>query len=252
MKLFLRVLTIAIYLFMYLPIVVIVIFSFSQSEILSLPIRGWTLDWYRQAFADAALRTAFWNSIRVAAGATLTALTLGTLGAFAVQRFRFFGRDAFRTAVVLPILLPGILTGVAMLSFFARIGMPLGLLTVLIGHATFGFPVVFNTLAARLARLPRNLEEAAFDLGAVPFQAFWRVTLPSLRSAIITGSLLAFTLSFDEIVVTIFLTGQQNTLPMEIWARLRFGMTPEINAVVTVILIVSAGLVILSQRFAKE
>jgi len=123
---------------------------------------------------------------------------------------------------------------------------------VIIGHATFGLPVIFNTMAARLARLPRSLEEAAADLGATPVQAFWRVGLPSIRSALIAGALLAFTLSFDEIIVTIFLTGNQNTLPMEIWARLRFGMTPEINAVVTIILLVSGLLVVLSQRLTRE
>lgn len=245
-------LTILVYAFMHLPIIVIIIFSFSKGEILSLPIPGWTLDWYRQAFQDERLRAGLLNSLKVAASATIVASILGTLGAYAVQRYRFFGRKTFRAAVVIPILLPGIITGVAMLTFFAATNIPLGLLTVIIGHATFGFPVIFNTMAARLARLPRSLEEAAADLGATPVQAFWRVGLPSIRSALIAGALLAFTLSFDEIIVTIFLTGNQNTLPMEIWARLRFGMTPEINATVTIILLVSGLLVVLSQRLTRE
>jgi spermidine/putrescine transport system permease protein len=244
--------TLAVYLFMHLPIIVIIIFSFSEGRILALPIKGWTLDWYREALADNRLRTGLANSLKVATSATFLASVLGTLGAFAVQRHKFFGRQAFRAAVVIPILLPGIVTGVAMLTFFARAGIPLGLLTVIIGHATFGFPVVFNTMAARLARLPHSLEEAAADLGATPVQAFRRVVFPSIRSALIAGALLAFTLSFDEIIVTIFLTGAQNTLPMEIWARLRFGMTPEINATVTIILLVSGVLVVLSQRLMRE
>jgi spermidine/putrescine transport system permease protein len=244
--------TLLVILFMHLPIVVIVLFSFSDKNFMALPIRGYTLDWYRQASEDDRLRTALKNSLIVAAGATVSASILGTLGAFAVQRWTFFGRGAFRSAVVIPILLPGIVTGVAMLSFFGSIGFPLGLTTVIIGHATFGFPVVFNTMNARLSRLPRSLEEAASDLGATPWQTFWRVTFPSIRSALVAGALLAFTLSFDEIVVTIFLTGQDNTLPMEIYSRLRFGLTPEINATVTVILLVSAILVVLSTLLTRK
>jgi len=244
--------TFAVLLFMHLPIVVIVLFSFSDKRVLTLPIRGWTFDWYLQAFNDDRLRIGLMNSLKVACSATLLATLLGTLAAFAITRWRFYGRNAFRAAVAIPILLPGIVTGVAMLSFFGAAGIPLGLLTVIIGHATFGFPVVFNTMNARLSRLPRSLEEAAADLGATPVQAFWRVTFPAMRSALIAGALLAFTLSFDEIVVTIFLTGPDNTLPMEIYSRLRFGMTPEINAVVTIILLVSGFLVLASVWFGRK
>ena len=244
--------TLLVYLFMHLPIAVIILFSFSQSEILSLPISGWTFDWYREALQDDRLIIALQNSLKIASTATILASILGTLGALAVQRYQFWGRGTFRAAVILPILLPGIITGVAMLSFFTTIGLPLGLMTVIIGHATFGFPLVFNTVASRLARLPKNLEEAAADLGANPRQTFQKVLFPAMRSAIIAGALLAFTLSFDEIIVTLFLTGQQNPLPTEIWARLRFGMTPEINATVTMILILSCILVLFSQRFSKE
>lgn len=243
-------LTFLVYLFMYLPILVIIVFSFSEGRVLSLPIKGWTLDWYHEAIMDERLQAGLFNSLRVAVAATSIAAILGTLAALAVQRYRFFGREAFRAAVILPIILPGIITGVAMLSFFATLDLPLGLFTVILGHATFGFPVVFNTVAARISRLPRSLEEAAADLGAPPWQAFWKVVFPGIRSALISGTLLAFTLSFDEIIVTIFLTGQENTLPMEIWARLRFGMTPIINATVSLILLSSVGLVLLSQKFA--
>jgi spermidine/putrescine transport system permease protein len=244
--------TLGVFLFMHLPVAVIILFSFSDKRTLSLPIRGWTLDWYRAAFEDERLQAGLINSLKVAAVATILATLLGTLGAFAVSRWRFPGRAAFRSAVIIPILLPGIVTGVAMLSFFGAIGFPLGLLTVIVGHATFGLPVVFNTLNARLARLPRSLEEAAADLGATPAQVFWRVIFPAIRSAMIAGALLAFTLSFDEIVVTIFLTGPDNTLPMEVYSRLRFGMTPEINAVVTLILLASGVFVLLSTQFTRR
>ncbi len=244
--------TFLVYLFMYLPILVIVAFSFSAGRVLSLPIKGWTLNWYAQALMDARLQAGLFNSLRVAIASVTIAAILGTLAAWAVQRYRFFGQEAFRAAVILPIILPGIITGVAMLSFFASLDLPLGLVTVIIGHATFGFPIVFNTVAARISRLPRNLEEAAADLGSPPWSAFWQVVFPGIRSALLSATLLAFTLSFDEIIVTIFLTGQENTLPMEIWARLRFGMTPEINATVTLILLVSVGLVLLSQRLRNR
>ena len=244
--------TFLVYLFMYLPILVIVAFSFSAKRVLSLPIEGWTLNWYAQALMDARLQAGLFNSLRVAIASVTIAAILGTLAAWAVQRYRFFGQEAFRAAVILPIILPGIITGVAMLSFFASLDLPLGLVTVIIGHATFGFPIVFNTVAARISRLPRNLEEAAADLGSPPWSAFWKVVFPGIRSALLSATLLAFTLSFDEIIVTIFLTGQENTLPMEIWARLRFGMTPEINATVTLILLVSVGLVLVSQRLGNR
>ena len=244
--------TFLVYLFMYLPILVIVAFSFSAKRVLSLPIEGWTLNWYAQALMDARLQAGLFNSLRVAIASVTIAAILGTLAAWAVQRYHFFGQEAFRAAVILPLILPGIITGVAMLSFFASLDLPLGLVTVIIGHATFGFPVVFNTVAARISRLPRNLEEAAADLGSPPWSAFWQVVFPGIRSALLSATLLAFTLSFDEIIVTIFLTGQENTLPMEIWARLRFGMTPEINATVTLILLVSVGLVLVSQRLGNR
>ena len=244
--------TFLVYLFMYLPILVIVAFSFSAKRVLSLPIEGWTLNWYAQALMDARLQAGLFNSLRVAIASVTIAAILGTLAAWAVQRYRFFGQEAFRAAVILPLILPGIITGVAMLSFFASLDLPLGLVTVIIGHATFGFPIVFNTVAARISRLPRNLEEAAADLGSPPWSAFWKVVFPGIRSALLSATLLAFTLSFDEIIVTIFLTGQENTLPMEIWARLRFGMTPEINATVTLILLVSVGLVLVSQRLGNR
>jgi spermidine/putrescine transport system permease protein len=238
--------------FLYLPIAIIILFSFSQKRVLSLPITGWTFDWYHQVITDTRLQLGLLHSLQVAAIAVPISAILGTLAALAVQRYDFWGRNLFRSAVALPITLPGIIMGVAMLSFFSSLDVPLGLPTLIVGHATFGFPVVFSTVAARVARLPKSLEEAAADLGSTPWQAFWRVIFPALRSALLAGVLLAFALSFDEIIVTIFLTGQQNTLPMEIWARLRFGLTPEINAIVTLILLVSVGVVLASQRLSQN
>jgi spermidine/putrescine transport system permease protein len=177
---------------------------------------------------------------------------LGTLAALAIHRYRFPGKGAFLFVATLPIVLPGVVTGIAMLLFFSFFNVQLSLWTVLVGHATFCIVLVLNNVLARLVRVPRELEEAASDLGANALRTFWHVTLPSIRTAVLSGALLAFTLSFDEVVVTFFLTGRQNTLPMEIWGRLRRGFTPEINAVATLIIAVSIVLIVSSQAALKE
>lgn len=233
--------------FLYLPIAVLVGMSFNNSRILSLPFQGFTWAWYQRAFHDAAIRVALWNSIQVAAAATLLATLFGLLAAFAIYRYQFFGRNAFRIALNLPILLPGIVTGVAMLAYFSNLGLELSLWTIILGHAVFGLPVALGPILTRLGQFPRSLEEAAYDLGAKPAAVFTGVIFPYIRSAVIAGALLAFTLSFDEVVVTIFLTGRDNTLPMEIWGRLRTNITPEIAAIATLVLLASGVLVLASQ-----
>jgi spermidine/putrescine transport system permease protein len=239
--------TIGVYSFLYLPIVVLVVISLNDSPILSLPFKGVTFDWYTRSFNDAAIRLSLFNSLKVAAAATVLATGFGLLAAFAIYRYQFFGKNAFRIALNLPILLPGIVTGVAMLAYFSDLGWELSLATVIIGHAVFGIPVAFGPMVTRLSQFPRSLEEAAYDLGAKPAQVFRDVIFPYIRSAIISGALLAFTLSFDEVVVTIFLTGRDNTLPIEIWGRLRTNITPEIAAIATLISVASGAIVLLSQ-----
>lgn len=238
--------------FLYLPIAVLVMMSFNDSRILALPIRGLTFDWYITALQDEPLRDSLWNSLKVAGVATVLATFFGLLAAFAIYRYRFPGRSAFRIALNLPILLPGIVTGVAMLAFFSDLGFGLSLGTVILGHVVFGIPVALGPLLTRLGQFPRSLEEAAYDLGAKPAQVFLDVVFPYIRSAVIAAALLAFTLSFDEVVVTIFLTGRDNTLPMEIWGRLRTSITPEIAAIATVVLLTSTILVLLSQRISAR
>jgi spermidine/putrescine transport system permease protein len=238
--------------FLYLPLLVLVVISFNDSPILSLPFKGFTLHWYQLSFNDAAIRLALLSSLKVAAAATLLATSLGLLAAFAVYRHAFWGKNAFRIALNLPILLPGIVTGVAMLAYFSDLGWELSLLTVILGHAVFGIPVAFGPILTRLGQFPRSLEEAAADLGATPTQVWFDVVFPYIRSAVISAALLAFTLSFDEIVVTIFLTGRDNTLPIEIWGRLRTNITPEIAAVATLISAASGAVVLLSQRLPSD
>lgn len=238
--------------FLYLPIAVLIGMSFNNSRILSLPFKGFTLNWYSMVYHDVALRVSLLNSVKVAAMATVLATGFGLLAAFAIYRYRFLGKTAFRIALNLPILLPGVVTGVAMLAYFSNLGLELSLGTVILGHAVFGLPVALGPILTRLGQFPRSLEEAAYDLGAVPAQVFWGVVFPFIRSAVIAGALLAFTLSFDEVIVTIFLTGRDNTLPIEIWARLRTDITPEIAAVATLVLAASTAIVLLSQWAATE
>ncbi|GAB4381989.1 MAG: hypothetical protein Kow00121_41540 [Elainellaceae cyanobacterium] len=239
--------SVLVYVFLYLPIAVLVLMSFNDSAILALPFKGATLDWYELTFGDRAIQQSLLNSLKVAGTATVLATGLGLLAAWAIYRYQFLGKGSFRVALNLPILLPGIVTGVAMLAYFSDLGWELSLGTVIIGHAVFGIPVALGPMLTRLSQFPRSLEEAAADLGAKPAEVFRDVIFPYIRSAVISGALLAFTLSFDEVVVTIFLTGRDNTLPMEIWGRLRTDITPEIAAVATLVLAASAVLVVLSQ-----
>jgi spermidine/putrescine transport system permease protein len=241
-----------VFLFLYLPLFVVVLYSFSATKVNAWPIRGYTLDWYRQLSQDEDIHDSIRLSLTVGLIAASTAVVLGTLAAFAIDRFNFPGKQAIRFFVVLPIVLPGIVTGVAMLSFFTLLGWPLSKWTIIIGHATFCITLILNNVIARLGQLPRNLDEASADLGATPVRTFWRVTFPLIRPAILAGAILAFTLSFDEVVVTFFLTGRDKTLPLLIWGRLRQGISPEINAVASVIVLVSLIGVLLSNRLSRQ
>jgi len=232
--------------FLYLPITVLVVFSFNDSRILSLPLRGFTWKWYEALLHNADLQVAIYNSFYVGICATILTLIIGVPAALALDRFNFPGKTVFRRFVLLPLALPGVITGISMMNMFKVFGVTLSLETVILGHATALVSVVATQVFARLQRLNRSYEEASSDLGAKPFQTFWYVTLPNIRSAVIGSALLSFTLSFDEIPVTFFLTGRDNTLPMYIWSTLRRGITPEINAVGTLIIIFSLGLIILS------
>lgn len=238
--------------FMYGPIVTLVIFSFNSNPITRLPLTGWTFDWYIKAFSNEIMLTALKNSLIVASAAVTICLCIGIPTAFALDRYDFPGKVFFRRLVILPITLPGLITGVSMLNFFAIVGLPLSLMTVLIGHGTALTAIVVTNVWARLQRFDRRIEEASADLGAKPLQTFWHITLPNIRTAMIGSSLIAFTLSFDEIPVTYFLTGRDNTLPMYIWSTIRRGMTPEINAIGSVIIGVSIILLFLSVFIMTE
>jgi spermidine/putrescine transport system permease protein len=228
-----------VYAFLYLPIIVLVVYSFSGSGVGGFPPSSWTLEWYRQLFVDGALWDAVRNSLTVAAVAVAIALGLGLPAALALDRTNFPGKALFRRLVLLPLILPGIITGLSLLMLFVAAGMKLSLITVTLGHGTALISVATTEIFAGLQKLERTQEEASLDLGASPWRTFWRITLPNLRVSLVAAGLLIFTLSLDEIAVSFFLIGRDNTLPLEIWSRLRRGITPEINAISTLMLLFS-------------
>ena len=237
-----------VFAFIYLPIVVLILYSFNRDGVGGFPPRHFTLDWYRQLFSDSAIWDSVINSLIVAAASVALSLTLGLLAALALDRANFPGKALFRRLVLLPLILPGIITGLSLLMVAVFAGMQLSLFTVFLGHGTALISVATTELFAGLQKLDRAQEEASLDLGATPWQTFWRVTLPNLKLSLIAAGLLIFTLSMDEIAVTFFLIGRDNTLPLEIWGRLRRGITPEINAISTLIFAVSVALIVVWYR----
>ena len=237
-----------VYAFLYLPIIVLVVYSFNGSGVGGFPPSSWTIEWYHQLFADAALWDAVLNSLIVAAIAVAISLGLGLPAALALDRTQFPGKAAFRRLVLLPLILPGIITGLSLLILFVAVGMKLSLVTITLGHGTALISVATTELFAGLQKLDRAQEEASLDLGANHWRTFWGVTLPNLRVSLIAAALLIFTLSLDEIAVSFFLIGRDNTLPLEIWSRLRRGITPEINAISTLILFFSIGTILIWYR----
>jgi putative spermidine/putrescine transport system permease protein len=216
--------------FIYIPLSLVVIYAFNASGTSAWPPSGFTTDWVLAALANTGLKQAFLTSIVVALGATVVAVVLGALASLAVARYSFFGRESISFVVILAIALPGIVTGMALSTTFASLDVPLGYLSIIIGHATFCIVLVYNNAVARLRRTSRSFEEASADLGADTFQTFRYVTFPALRSALIAGGLLAFALSFDEIIVTIFLAGGVQTLPLWIYQSFRLAnQVPLVN-----------------------
>ena len=234
-----------VFVFIYLPIVVLIVYSFNRDGVGGFPPGHLTLNWYRQLFGDGAIWTSVLNSLIVAACSVALSLTLGLLAALALDRASFPGKSLFRRLVLLPLILPGIITGLSLLMFAVYAGAHLSLLTVFLGHGTALISVATTELFAGLQKMDRSQEEASLDLGATPLQTFWRVTLPNLKLSLIAAGLLVFTLSMDEIAVTFFLIGRDNTLPLEIWGRLRRGITPEINAVSALIFAASVILIVI-------
>ena len=254
-KVLLRVAVAIVLAFIYIPLIVIAIYAFNSSNLLEWPPPSLTLHWFPEAIKDPGARSAFVTSLKVGVVATGLAILLGTLAAMAVARHRFFGREAVSFLVVLPIALPGIVTGVALSDTFTQIlGISLSLFTVIVGHATFCIVVVYNNVVARLRRSSGSIDEASADLGANPWQTFRYVTLPTMSTALVAGALLAFALSFDEIIVTRFTIGAgQETLPIWIFNNLfRPNQIPIVNVVAVIVVLLSIVPVYLAYRLTRE
>ena len=241
--------------FIYIPLIVLAIYAFNSSNILEWPPPGLTLDWFPKAIENEFAREAFVTSIKAGIAATAIAIVLGTLASLAVARHRFFGRETISFLVILPIALPGIVTGVALSNTFTQVlGVDLSLFTVIVGHATFCIVVIYNNVVARLRRVSTSFEEASADLGAHSWQTFRFITFPNLRSALGAGALLAFGLSFDEIIVTTFTIGAgEETLPIWIFRNLfRPNQLPIVNAVAVIVVLISIVPVYLAHRLTRE
>ncbi|WP_328320576.1 ABC transporter permease [Kribbella sp. NBC_00382] len=254
-KILLRVLTALILGVIYVPLALVVINSFNVNKTFAWPPRDLTLEWWKRAAESQGALDALWVSGRVGLAATLIALVLGTMIAFALQRFSFYGRDAVSLLVILPIALPGIVTGIALNNAFRTIfGWQLGFATIVVAHATFCIVTVFNNVIARLRRTGIQLEQASADLGASAFTTFRLVTFPLLRSALLAGALLAFALSFDEIIVTTFTAGaQQQTLPIWIFNNLfRPNQAPIVNVIAAAMIVISIIPVWLAQKLSGD
>ncbi|GGZ06112.1 spermidine/putrescine ABC transporter permease [Streptomyces olivaceoviridis] len=241
----------------YVPLLLVLVNSLNPDRTASWPPPGLTVRWWSVAAHNSGARDALWVSVKAGLGATAVALVLGTLIAFAVARHRFFGRDTVSFIVVLPIALPGIVTGIALNSAFSTVleplGVGLGLFTVIVGHATFCIVVVFNNVVARLRRTAGSYEEAAMDLGATSFRAFVDITFPLVRSALLAGGLLAFALSFDEIVTTFTAGPGIETLPIWIFGNMtRPQQAPVVNVVAAVLVLLSVIPIYLAQRLSAD
>lgn len=246
----LTVYSIVVMIFLFLPIGLIVLFSFHSSPRLAFPFEGLSLRWYREVFIRADLIPALFNSLIVAGATTLISMTLGVLAGLGLTRSRSRFASIVGVLTSLPILMPGLFLGVALLSLFAMLKIHLSLLTVIIGHTIYTIPYFILVIRSRLERFDLMLEEASRDLGANRFQTFHLVTLPIIRSSVIGASLLVFALSFDEFLITFFIIGSDSTLPMLIWSMLRRTINPSVNAVATMILTFSLILILVGNRLA--
>jgi spermidine/putrescine transport system permease protein len=244
--------TIGVFLFLYLPILLLVVYSFNDSK-LNLTWVGFTTKWYGALFQNEVLLRAFQNSLIVAGATTLLSVFLGTTAAWLLHRYKFPAQQLIGLLIFIPMVMPEVLMGTSLLVLFVTLGIPLGYGTLIVAHTTFCFPFVLVGVQARLQGLDPSLEEAAQDLGATPVKAFWLVIVPYLMPAIVAGALMAFTLSFDEYIVTIFTSGAESqTLPLKVYGMVRVGLNPQLNALSTLFIGITALLVVGSQIFTRK
>lgn len=244
----LKVYGLLVYVFLYAPLLVVIVFSFSPTKTI-VGMSGLTFKWYLQLFQDEGLTASLGHSVLIGVSAVAISILFGLSGAFFLQRAVFPGKQVFRSLVLLPYILPGVIMGLTLLVFVRNLNLSLSWFTILLGHVSFCTPIVLFQILSRLARMGPNYQAAAMDLGANPLQTFWHVTLPMIRTALIGAALLAFTVSFDEIVISYFLTGTWMTLPVFIYGMLRFGLSPKVYAISTIILALSLALIGLMARY---
>ena len=243
--------TTLVFAFLYLPIFLLVLFSFNQSKS-GFVWEGFTLEWYDALFHNRVLLQAFGNSLLIGTISTAFATFLGTLGAWLLYRYNFPAHRLMETFIFVPMIMPEILMGVSLLVLFVLFSLPLGYFSVIIAHVTFTFPFVLVGMQARLEGMDPSLEEAALDLGATPTQAFFKVILPYLVPAIASGALLAFSLSLDDYIVTVFVTGAESqTLPLKVYGMVRVGLNPQLNALSALGIVLTMVLVFVSERLKK-
>ena len=244
--------TFAVFAFLYIPILLLVVYSFNDSR-LNLQWAGFTTKWYGLLFGNEVLLRAFYNSLIVAGATTVLSVVIGTSAAWLLHRYRFPAQRTIGLLIFIPMVMPEVLMGVSLLVLFVSLGIPLGYTTLIIAHTTFCFPFVLVGVQARLQGIDPALEEAALDLGATPLKAFWLVIVPYLMPAIIAGGLMAFTLSFDEYIVTVFTSGSASqTLPLKVYGMVRVGLNPQLNALSTLFIAATALIVITSQFFQQR
>ena len=236
----------------YLPLIMVVIFSFNDSK-LTVSWKGFTLSWYRELFHDAALIEALKNSLILGGVSCLVAAVIGTLGAIGMARVNYKSKGMMEYLSTAPIMVPEIILGMVFMAFFSLLNLPFGMLTLVLAHSAFCIPYVYMMVKARLVGIDKSLEEAAMDLGASPRRIFWDITLPLIMPAVLSGCVLAFAMSFDDVVISIFVNGPKlSTLPIKVDTQLKTGVTPEINALCTVILTVVILVELVSSLFQKK
>ena len=238
--------------FLFAPLFVVMLFSFNDSAISRFPLSGFTLRWYGALAGNGALHGAIVNSLIVAGSTVALAVTLGVLAAVGIHRTEGRLAAGLRSLALTPMMVPRLIVGISLLTFYNLVRAELSLATVVVGHVVMTMPYVILITSARLSGFDRSIEEAAWDLGAGTLTVFREITLPFLKPALIAAALMAFTLSFDEVVVTFFATGRENTLPMVIWSMLRFGLTPEVNAIATITTLLSATFAVVAELSLRK
>ena len=236
---------------MYLPIAVVIVFSFNESK---FPVRftGFSLKWYQELFSDSAMIEALGNSLFLGVVSCFVSAVIGTLGAVGLSRIHWKTKGILEYISILPLMIPEIILGMVLMAFFYMMNLPFGMLTLLIGHTVFCVPYILMEVKARLAGMDPSLEEAARDLGAGPFRAFWDIILPLIMPAVMSGSLLAFAMSMDDVVISIFINGPRlSTLPIKVYTQIKTGVTPEVNALCTIMLAVTLLILLIYTAIGK-